>query len=602
MTTAPGAEAAPFDFSRRLIGANLFFGVPGAVLDVPAEWPVDATREAAWRARVLDACSALGWRVPQLVVRRHAAGASLALSAPVDQLLTATSVNEWAWMDALGLPWMPDLPDDPTDDTETPAPEPITSRAAAFATLADASRHERAPTLMALLDAARHRHLPVVMDDDDLTIGTGTGAHTWPLKALPPPSGVPWPACHAVPTALITGTNGKTTTVRLLAAIAHEAGLASGHSSTAGLAIDGQSVRTGDYSGPDGARAVLRDTRVQMALLETARGGMLRRGLALQHADAAIVTNLSADHFGEYGITDLHGVADAKLIVAHAIGGDGLLVLNADDPVLRERGLRLRVPLAWFAQDDNDLLLAAHRERGHPTCGLRLTSGGARMHLVHPARGIAADLGNVATMPLTLNGHARYNVANLMGAALVASALKLPVAAITATFSRFGAQPTDNPGRLQQWRLPGGITVFVDYAHNPDGLRGLLATATATATAQHATRLILVLGQAGNRADAEIRELATTAASFHPAHVVLKDIAGMQRGRAPGEVAGILRDELQRLGLPAQSISFESLEADAAQAALRRAQPGDTVVLPIHGAQALNDVQQLLGGLQTAGT
>jgi cyanophycin synthetase len=573
------------------------------VLDVPAEWPVDATREAAWRARVLDACSALGWRVPQLVVRRHAAGASLALSAPVDQLLTATSVNEWAWMDALGLPWMPDLPGDPAEegaDTEAATPAPITSRPAALATLADASRHERAPALMALLDAARHRHLPVVIDDDDLTIGTGTGAHTWPLKALPPPSGVPWPACHAVPTALITGTNGKTTTVRLLAAIAHEAGLASGHSSTAGLVVDGRSVRAGDYSGPDGARAVLRDTRVQMALLETARGGMLRRGLAVQRAEAAIVTNLSADHFGEYGITDLQGVADAKLIVAHAIGGDGLLVLNADDPVLRERGLHLRVPLAWFAQDDNHPLLAAQRERGHPTCGLRVTGGRARMHLVHPARGIAADLGDVATMPLTLNGHARYNVANLMGAALVASALKLPVAAIFTTFAHFGAQPADNPGRLQHWRLPDGITVFVDYAHNPDGLHGLLATATAT-TERRAARLILVLGQAGNRADAEIRELAATAASFHPAHVVLKDIAGMQRGRAPGEVAGILRDELLRQGLPAPSISFESLEADAAQAALRRAQPGDTVVLPIHGAQALNDVQQLLGRLQTAG-
>lgn len=593
MTVPAGADPAPFDFSRRLTGANLFFAVPGAVLDVPAEWPVDAAREAGWRARVLAACAALGWPMPRLVVRRHAAGASLALSAPVDQLLTATSVNEWAWMDALGLPWTPDGPGgsaEDSDDEQSPQPEPIADRDTAFATLADASREERSPALVALLDAAHSRRLPVVMDDTDFTIGSGTGARTWPLAALPAVSDVPWPRCHAVPTALITGTNGKTTTVRLLAAIAAAAGLRSGHSSTAGLFVDGQCVHPGDYSGPAGARAILRDPRVEMAVLETARGGMLRRGLAIERADAAIVTNLSADHFGEYGIDDLQGVADAKLIVAHAIDEHGLLVLNADDPVLRERGPHLRAPLAWFAQDDDDPLLAAHRERGQPTCGLRVSGTGTHMHLRHPARGIDADLGNVAAMPLTLAGHAHYNVANLMGAALVASALKLPLAAIAATFARFGAQPADNPGRLQTWRLPGGISVFLDYAHNPDGLRGLLAAATA----HRPTRLILVLGQAGNRADAEIRDLAITAASFHPAQVVLKDIAGMERGRAPGDVAAILREALIDGGVPAQAITFHSLEADAARAALAAAQPGDAVVLTIHGPAAMVEVAATL--------
>jgi cyanophycin synthetase len=603
MSTPAAADAPPFDFSRRLTGPNLFFTVPGAVLDVPAAWPVDAAREADWRARVLDACSALHWPMPQLAVRRHAAGVSLALSAPVDQLLAATSVNEWAWMDALGLPWTPDGPGGPAedgDDEPSPQPEPIADRNTAFATLADASRSERSPALVALIDATRRHRLPVVMDDTDFTIGSGSGAYTWPLAALPAPPDVPWPTCHAVPTALITGTNGKTTTVRLLAAIAAEAGLRSGHSSTAGLFVDRQCVHPGDYSGPAGARAILRDPRVEIAVLETARGGMLRRGLALDRVDAAIVTNLSADHFGEYGITDLQGLADAKLIVAHAIDEHGLLVLNADDPVLRERGPRLRAPLAWFAQDDDDPLLAAHRDRGHATCGLRVTHGvtssGTHMHLRHPARGIDADLGDVAAMPLTLRGHARYNVANLMGAALVATALKLPLAALIATFARFGAQHTDNPGRLQTWQRPGGITVWLDYAHNPDGLRGLLAAATA----HRPTRLILVLGQAGNRADAEIRDLAAAAASFHPAHVVLKDIAGMERGRAPGEVAAILRKALIEGGVPAQAITFHSLEADAARAALAAAREGDGVVLPIHGPAALAEVAAWLDATTAA--
>jgi cyanophycin synthetase len=617
MPTDTGDDWPPFDLSRRLTGANLFFGVAGATMEVPHALAFDAAHEAGWRARVLAACAALGWPEPQLAVRRHAAGTSLALTAPIDQLLTATSVNEWAWLDCLSLPWLPDAwqpPDEDADgDTAADAPplrEPIfADRAAALAALAEASQAERRPALIALIDEAQRRRLPVLWDDTAFTIGSGRGGRTWPLDALPAIEALPWPACHAVPTALVTGTNGKTTTVRLLAAIAREAGLHSGHSCTDGLYLDGERIAPGDYAGPAGTREVLRHTGVDAAILETARGGILRRGLGVNRADAAIVTNISDDHFGEWGIDDIDALAQVKLVVAHAIGSDGLLALNADDATLAAASNTLACPIGWFAHDDAHPRLAAHRAAGGPTCGV---DRAGRIRLVNPSHGIDADLGEGAAMPLAAGGRAAYNVANLLGAALVASALGWPPTAIRAVFHRFGNDRRDNPGRLQRWLLGSGentVEVFIDYAHNPQGLAGLLRVAWGepspspgdSTAPPRSGRLGLVLGQAGNRDDAEIGELAATAARFRPSFVVLKEIEGMLRGREPGEVPQVLRAALRRAGVADTAIDGPYPEADAARRALTWARGGDVLVLPTHAVAAVVEVQALLDRLEREG-
>jgi len=555
------------------------------VIETASGFALDAAREAAWLERVAVAFEALGWPLGPVVVRRHSAGADLAFAAPVDQLFTATSVNEWAWQDSLGLPW-----------SVEPETEPVIGRDASLATLRQLAANERNPVFTALLAAAAQHAVPVLWDDESFTLGSGRAAQSWPLDALPTSDEVNWNVLHAIPTALVTGTNGKTTTVRLLAAIALQAGLRPGHSSTDGLYIGGDCVRPGDYAGPAGARTILRDPRVDVAVLETARGGILRRGLAVRRADAAIVTNVSVDHIGEYGIDDLDSLADVKLVVARAIGDDGLLVLNADDPLLLRKGAALRCPLGWFSSDDDHPALRAHRAQGGATCGVR----DGRMRLVDPARGSAdTDLGDIAAMPLSIGGHAAYNVSNLLGAALTASALGLPADAIAQVFARFGSDRHDNPGRLEHWRL-ADVQVFVDYAHNPDGLRGLLEVARAALPHPQA-RLALLLGQAGNRGDAELRQLAATAAAFHPDRIVLKDIAGMQRGRAGGEVAAVLRDELLRRGVNAGALAYRSDELDAARDALAWARAGDVIVLPIHMAEARAAVHTLLNALESAG-
>ena len=158
-----------------------------------------------------------------------------------------------------------------------------------------------------MLDAAATTRLPHVVDESLLTLGAGAGGRNFPLTALPDVAESTWQELRDIPTAIVTGSNGKTTTVRLLAACARSHGWHAGYNCTDGVFLDDEALATGDYSGPAGARMVMRERRTQAAILETARGGILRRGIAVSQAGTAVITNVSSDHFGEYGIDDSRG-------------------------------------------------------------------------------------------------------------------------------------------------------------------------------------------------------------------------------------------------------------------------------------------------------
>jgi UDP-N-acetylmuramyl tripeptide synthase len=540
----------------------------GARAEDPGAW-------AGWLERVQRMRGRLGWPEGETRLRPHPGGAALAFVAPVDQLYAATEVNEWALLAACGV-----------HAFHAPGHPASWDEEAALACLARIAADEAKPRLRALVERAGAVALPVLADDDALTLGMGRHGRTWPMDQLPGPEAVDWSALKEVPTALVTGSNGKTTTVRLLAAMLRAHGLVTGHSCTDGVFVDGGQVASGDYSGPGGARAVLRDPRVQAAVLETARGGLLRRGLAVTRANAAAVTNISADHFGEYGIFDVAALADAKLTVARALGPDGLLVVNADDEVLAARAKGCASRYAWFAREHDHPALVAHRADGGDTCGvldgvLQLDAGGESFALA-----------DIATMPLAAGGHAAYNIGNAAAASLLAQALGVPPATIASVLSRFGSDPSDNPGRLERWSF-SGLRIFLDYAHNPDGLRGLLRVARADASG----RLGLLLGQAGNRGEPEIRALAAVAAAAKPDRVVLKDIDGYLRGRDDGEVAAVLGDELLKQGLTPDQLRTCLPELGAARELLAWAQPGDVLVMPVHALTARAAVQSLLDHL-----
>lgn len=573
----------PFEDSRRLTGANLYFDGAGTALETARGLAFDAAVVQRWRGNVARLRAALDWPDGAVFVREHATGASLAFEAPPDQLYTATEANEWALHAALGL-----RADDTPVDADNASPRPHVAHFdddEALRRLRELAQAEARPAMLALVAAARARGVPAHADDEVLSIGEGEASLAWPMDALPDIDAVSWPRLRAIPKAVVTGSNGKTTTVRLLAAMLRAHGLASGYSSTDGLVVDGERIDAGDYSGPVGARTVLRHPRVQAAVLETARGGLLRRGLVASGARVAVVTNVSADHFGEYGVHSLGDIAAVKLVVAKALAPDGVLVLNADDPLLVQRAAATGVVrIGWFA-----LALGDAAARGPLACGV---CGG---RLVLSVDGAEHDLGDAAAMPLTLGGSARYNIANAAAAALAAFAIGIAPDTITSVLARFGDDPRDNPGRLQRWRL-GEVQVLLDYAHNPDGLRGLLEVA---GNLRAGGRLALILGQAGNRGDDDIRELAAVAAQAHPDRVWLKDIAGdYLRGRAPGEIAAILFGALRAAGLDAEALPVCLDETQASREALQWARPGDVLVLPIHEPERRDEVVALLDRLR----
>lgn len=570
----------PFDDSRRLTGINPWFDACGAVLEV-ADGVADAALVRNWRERVERMRGALDWPATSIATQVHPSGVTLAMAASADQLYAATEVNEWALLSALH-----EVSIQPVDALHAPGHPATWDESLATHTLRAFAKSERLPGFDALADETRQLQINLLIDEEAVTIGSGVGGTSWPATKLPEVAGIEWDGVHDIPIALVTGSNGKTTTVRLLAAILRAHGWRTGHSCTDGVFVDGALLESGDYSGPGGARAVLRSDDVQAAVLETARGGILRRGLAVQHAQVAIVTNVSDDHFGEYGVHDLAGLAQVKLTVARALGSAGLLVVNADDGMLVRYAAEHSGPVAWFAQDNGHSLLETHRECGGATCGVR------EGRLVLTIDGQTNDLGAIANMPLTFGGSAHYNVANIAAAALGAIGLGIAAPTIAGVLAVFGKAHADNPGRLQHWSREG-VEVFVDYAHNPDGLRGLLGVATQR---RGNGRLGLVLGQAGNREDAAIRDLAGAASEFTPDRVMLKDIEGYERGREAGEIARVLRAELVRRGMADDAVIDCLDEVEAARGLLAWARPGDLLVLPIHAPEARRLVVEILDG------
>ena len=562
--------------SRRLTGPSLMLDGPGAILDVALDGADPARAIGAWRAELDPLLQALGWNDASAAARAHAAGLSLAFTAPLDTLYAATEVNEAAWRMAARA-----LGGDGAGATET--------REAAALALRAAIERERKPWMDALAREALAHGVTLLVDDKRVSVGLGSGSRAWPIEETPRALGkIRWGEVSDIPAVLVTGTNGKTTTVRLLGAIANAAGLKAGVTSTDHVTVGEEVVAEGDYSGPNGARTVLRDHRVQIAMLEVARGGILRRGLALPKVRAALVTNVANDHLGEFGIFDLDSLADVKLVVAKAVCSDGVVVLNADDPLLLERGLRLAVPVLWFTLDPDHPALKRHVEQGGQACVL----DGDRLALV--TDGARREIARVQDVPIAFGGTAGHNVANALAAVGVATALGLPDAAIRAGLAKFASDAQTNPGRANVWRI-GGVTAIVDFAHNPHGLHALAGMAAAIP----ARRRGIVIGQAGDRDDDSIRELARAAWAIGPERVFIKEMESYLRGREPGVVPEIIESELLRSGASAHMISRWPTELEAVREALAWSRDGDLLVLTTHAQR--DEVIALLDRLSRSG-
>jgi UDP-N-acetylmuramyl tripeptide synthase len=557
---------------RRLTGASLMLDRPGAAGEVAAlPEAISGPVLTLWRGFARSLLDAVGWSAESIAVQPYPGGASLAVTAPIDGLYAATDLIEHAW-----------------EMTQAALDGPAVDQSAILAGLERSIASEANPAIVALARAAQDRGATFLVGEDMVSIGLGVRGRLWPDNAPPEPGAVDWEALGDIPVALVTGTNGKSTTVRLIAAIVAAAGRVAGQCTSDWVRVGGEIVDTGDYSGPSGARQAVRHPRTEIAVLETARGGLMRRGLALPRADVCLITNVAADHLGDYGIVDVPTLADAKFLVASALRPGGRLVLNADDPELLKRGIAHGGDIAWFSLEADNPGLDTWSAGGGAAAILR------DRWLCLARNGEIIPVLAVAAFPLGMNGAARFNLANALGAICVGDALGLPVAAMRDGLAGFTGSPDENPGRGNFIEL-GGVTAVVDFAHNPHGVGALLEALASLP----ASRRAVLLGQAGDRSDADTAEMTRVVWASRPDLVVVKELPGKLRGRKPGEVPAVIAAELRRLGAPEQAIALTGGELEATRVALEWARPGDLLVLLIH--EDRQPVLALLALLQQRG-
>ena len=459
---------------------------------------------------------------------------------------------------AFGVRGSADIVEALADAMEAMVLDPAVSASELLQTIARARR----PNWVRLQELARGMGLPVLLDDEGLSIGVGAGSATFGMEARPSDLA----GLATAPVAMVTGTNGKTTTTRFLAAMAQAEGHTVGHTSSDGIFVDEQCLERGDWSGPGAARRILRHGRVRFAVLETARGGMLRRGVQVDFADAALITNVSADHLGEWGVETVDDMAEVKLLIGYALRLGGTLVLNADQwrwPSLLERfqAERPDVVVRWFST-----------ARDADAC---VRDG---VVFVHHQPVLPVD-----DIPLTFGGRAAHNIENALAAALAGMAMGLPVYAIAAGLRALTPDPEHSAGRANAFTVavPGGdATVFVDFAHNPEGMRHLAVLARTWGEAGHPpARRLLLIGQAGDRSDEVLDATTRAALEMEPSHAYLKEMVKYQRGRQPGEVTGRMHAIFAASGVTTSVWADELAATDAALGDLR---DGDFLLLLAH--------------------
>jgi len=373
-----------------------------------------------------------------------------------------------------------------------------------------------------------------------------------------------------IPIAAITGTNGKTTTARMLAHIQKLAGHTVGLTSTDGVYIDGQRTVPGDMTGPVATRMVLSDPHVDVAVLEIARGGLLRAGMGVRHCDAGAVLNVKSDHLGLRGIGTLEDLAKVKRIVVEVARDTA--VLNADDPLcLKMADYTEAKHLCYVTMDPTHSLVGEHIKAGGR--GVVLESGIKGQMITIYDHGAHIPLLWTHLIPATLEGRATHNVQNAMFAAAMAFSMGLKLEDIRHGLRTFDTTFFQAPGRMNIFD-EHPFKVILDYGHNPAAVEAMCGLVDRL---EVAGRRICVLAGPGDRRDEDIRDIGRIAAGHFDRYICRRD-DGL-RGRKPDEVPNLLREALLENGVPSEQIVMIPDEQAATDAALREAQAGDLLLV-----------------------
>ena len=368
-----------------------------------------------------------------------------------------------------------------------------------------------------------------------------------------------------VPVVAVTGTNGKTTTTRLIAHLMATSGLRVGMTNTDGVYVDGRQIDSGDCSGPKSARNVLMHPDVDAAVLETARGGMLREGLGFDRCQTAVVTNIGAgDHLGLNYITTVEDLAVLKRVIVMNVAPTGYAVLNAADPIVAAMAPKCPGGIIFFAADHHHPILATHRAQGKRTLSVDGDS-------IVACEGAWRENIPLRDIPLTRNGTIGFQVDNAMASIGAAWSSGLDWDTIRRGLASFSNDADNAPGRFNVMDYKGA-TVIADYGHNPDAMRALVDAVNA----MPAKRRSVVISGAGDRRDDDIREQTAILGKAFDEVILFQDAC--QRGREDGEVLALLREGLK--GAPRTTHVEEIMgEFIAIDTALNRLQPGDLCLM-----------------------
>jgi cyanophycin synthetase len=383
------------------------------------------------------------------------------------------------------------------------------------------------------------------------------------------------------PIVSITGTNGKSTVTRLITHVLRTAGRHVGSTTSDGILVDEQLVDPGDWTGPGGAAAILGRDDVDVAVLETARGGLVLRGMGYESNEASVFTNVSSDHLDLQGIHTLPQLAEVKATVCRVTRPDGWTVLNADDPLVAAVARRVRCRVAYFSMaPERSRLLTRHRHAGGRAYVLR------DEWLCEWEGGTERRLLAVADLPVALGGLARHNIANALAAAGGARALGVSAEDVAAGLRDFRPSPELSPGRGNLFRL-GGRIVVVDFAHNEAGTEAILDVARglaerqATEGAGGAVPVTAIIGTAGDRPDDTLRGIGRLAATMAD-RVVVKETLDYLRGRSRKSVVETLLAGVAEGGGSPDAVPVLDGEAAALRAVLAWPDAREVIVVFCH--------------------